>query len=151
MKTQQLVYADLIDKRFKISIGSGYTGGIWNEETLLRELKNGIFASKFDFDFYYNYLDFEERNQYQQTFIRLVVTPALNNIHESFVDYFRWETRWYVTPEPILCLVSDSFRQARRNHITEWVMHCPELSADIKKCYADYRKSYAGEDIAIAI
>lgn len=144
-----VVYMDLIGKRFYISIGSGRTANIWDSELLLRELKNGIYASWFDFDFYYNYLDFQERKEYKDAFIRLLVSPALNDIPKTFAEYFYWKTVWYLNSEPMLYLISDSFNDGRRAKVSEWIMNCHELSMDIRRTYAEYRKSYADEDIAI--
>ncbi len=146
-----VVYADLIGKRFYISIGSGRTSNTWNDELLLRELKNGIYASWFDFDFYYNYLDFQERKEYRDTFIRLLLTPALNDIPKAFAEYFHWKTVWYLLDDPMLYLITDSFNDGRRAKVSEWIMNCRELSVDIRRAYADYRKTYAGEDLTLAI
>ena len=131
---------DLIGKYFDIEVGSsigGFTSKNWDKENLIKEITNALFHYLFDREFYYNWIDSNEKKEYLQVFKEDTLNPMIQDIDNTLNKYFAFVKRG---PKEVL-FFKPIGKQA---WIDNWFNVNKNISKKLKEDYRNYRIEYAG-------
>ena len=132
-----IILNDLIGKYFSIEVGSGITSKNWDKENLIKEITNALFHNLFDREFYYNWIDSNEKKEYLQVFKEDTLNPMIQDIDNTLNKYFAFVKRG---PKEVLFFK----RIDERAWIDNWFNVNKNISKKLKEDYRNYRIKYAG-------
>ena len=135
---QNLTFHELVDKSFKIELGSGTETGVWNKDALIDKLGDVIRHNLFDRNFYYNWTDKGE--EYLNIFNKHTLKQMVENIDKTLNIFFTFERPAYSRNEDVLVFKEDNSQL----WIDNWFKTNKFISEDLKKDYYNYREKYSG-------
>lgn len=133
----ELKLNDLVGNQYKYVIGNSDEKflGPNDKKYVLGMIGRALEAYLYDGNFALNYLEGNERKEYNRFFETEVITPMLRKIDFTLDNFFKLEgdkVKWKFSPTDTRKMVDEIFRKNSK------------IPTDIKKAYYEYRLEYAG-------
>lgn len=134
---------DLIGKKYDYQVGSGTVSSLEpNEDFVLKQIMLAINHYMFDWDFYYNWIDEDEKKEYFKTFQEEILKPLILDVDNTLSKYFKLESGF---SQKVLKWVPSN--KKNREIIDDFFINNKNISKDLKKDYFRYRKEYADVEL----
>lgn len=137
----KLKFNDFVGKRFPIEIGSSVETSTWDKSKLISKISDVITHNFFDFDFYNGWCS--NPKEYLNIFSETTLVPMIENIDETFNEYFDFKRTVYSTNENVLVFIHDDIR----GWIDNWFQNNNRVPKEMKREYNRYKQDYFGETI----
>jgi hypothetical protein len=129
---------DLVDKKFKIELGSSVESTTWDRNSLVKKISDVITHNLFDRDFYYNWTDNGE--EYYNIFKKTTLSPMIIDLNNTLNKYFVFKNTPYSRNEEVLVFIHNN----NQLWIDNWFQTNETISDELKNDYYRYRQKYAG-------
>lgn len=141
----ELTFKDLLSKRYKYVIGSGYDGVPSDnpKDVIISRIENTITHYLFDWDFYYNWInDDSDKKLYKELFKKMVLSPMMKNIDKTLSTYFEIYSDKY---DDYVAWKDRKYPSAKsRKFIDTFFQKTKQITPSLKKDYYNYRSEYFG-------
>lgn len=133
---------ELIGQTYWYRIGSGdEKNNEPNEKDYVyKKLSTMIKHNFFDWEFYYNYNDGDEKNLYFELFKHEILLPLLKNIDKTLEKYF-------IINKDKKIISWGLSREKNQKFIDGFFIENENISKQLRDNYIEYRQDYAGVDI----
>lgn len=139
----QIRLKDLIGKKYDYEVGSGTTSSSEpNEDYVLKQIMNAIRHYMFDWEFYYNWTDEDEKVEYVKVFNEETLKPLMSDIDNTLSKYFKLESGIYGRT-----LKWAPSRHTNRETIDNFFINNKKIGEKLKMDYFNYREEYAGVNL----
>jgi hypothetical protein len=133
----------LVGKKYDYQVGSGTESSSEpNEDYVLKQIMSAISHYMFDWEFYYNWTENDEKSEYYKTFKEDILKPLILDIDNTLSKYFKLESGF---SKKVLKWVPSN--EKNDEMIDDFFINNKKISKNLKNNYFTYRKEYAGVNL----